>query len=39
VEIDGPLDSEEERLQSEHLVQEEQPNWSEQVPDWGDWTA
>lgn len=29
-------DSEEARRQSEHL---EQPNWSEQVPDWSDWTA
>ena len=32
-------DSEEARRQSEHLAQLEQPNWSEQVPDWSDWTA
>ena len=32
-------DSEEARRQSEHLAQLEQPNWSEQVPGWSDWTA
>ena len=32
-------DSEEARRQSEHLGQLEQPNWSEQVPGWSDWTA
>jgi len=32
-------DSEEARRQSEHLGRLEQPNWSEQVPAWSDWTA
>jgi len=32
-------DGEEARRQSERLAQLEQPNWSEQVPDWSDWTA
>ena len=30
---------EEARRQSEQLSQLEQPNWSEQVPNWSDWTA
>ncbi|MCP9884648.1 hypothetical protein KBY97_05850 [Synechococcus sp. ATX 2A4] len=25
--------------QSEHLAQVEPPHWSEQLPDWNDWTA
>ncbi|MBM5825252.1 MAG: ribbon-helix-helix protein, CopG family [Cyanobacteria bacterium M_surface_10_m2_119] len=25
--------------QSEHLAQLEPPHWSEQVPDWSDWTT
>lgn len=32
-------DAGEARLQSEHLAQLEQPHWSEQVPNWSDWTA
>jgi predicted transcriptional regulator len=32
-------DGEEARRQSEHLAQLEQPHWSEQVPNWSDWTA
>ncbi len=32
-------DGQEARRQSEHLAQLEQPHWSEQVPDWSDWTA
>ena len=32
-------DSEEARRQSEHLAQLEQPHWSEQMPNWSDWTA
>jgi len=32
-------DGEEARRQSQHLAQLEQPHWSEQVPDWSDWTA
>ena len=27
------------RRQSQHLAQLEQPHWSEQVPNWSDWTA
>ena len=27
------------RQQSVHLAQLEAPHWSEQVPDWSDWTA
>jgi len=27
------------RRQSEHLAQVESPHWSEQLPDWNDWTA
>ena len=25
--------------QSEHLAQVESPHWSEQLPDWNNWTA
>jgi len=32
-------DAAEARRQSEHLAQLEQPHWSEQLPDWSDWTA
>jgi metal-responsive CopG/Arc/MetJ family transcriptional regulator len=32
-------DSDEARRQSEHLALLEPPNWSEQLPDWSDWTA
>ena len=32
-------DGEEARRQSERLAQLEQPRWSEQVPNWSDWTA
>ena len=32
-------DSDEARRQSEHLARLEPPNWSEQLPDWSDWTA
>ena len=32
-------DAAEARRQSEHLAQAETPHWSEQLPDWGDWTA
>jgi predicted transcriptional regulator len=32
-------DGEEARRQSEHLAQLEQSHWSEQVPNWSDWTA
>jgi protein involved in temperature-dependent protein secretion len=32
-------DSDEARHQYEHLAQLEPPNWSEQLPDWSDWTA
>mgnify|MGYP006935489883 CR=1 FL=1 len=32
-------DGEEARHQSEHLAQLEQLHWSEQVPNWSDWTA
>ncbi|EDY39520.1 Ribbon-helix-helix protein, copG family [Cyanobium sp. PCC 7001] len=32
-------DAEEARRQSEHLARLEQPHWTEQVPDWSDWTA
>jgi predicted transcriptional regulator len=27
------------RRQSEHLAQVESPHWSEQLPDWNNWTA
>jgi predicted transcriptional regulator len=27
------------RRQSEHLAQLESPHWSEQLPDWSNWTA
>ena len=30
---------EEARQQSQHLAQLEPPHWSEQIPDWSDWTA
>jgi len=32
-------DGEAARLQSQLLARLEQPHWSEQVPDWSDWTA
>ena len=32
-------DAAEARRQSEHLAQAEPPHWSEQLPDWNDWTA
>jgi hypothetical protein len=32
-------DDEEARRQSQRLAELEAPNWSEQVPDWSDWTA
>jgi predicted transcriptional regulator len=32
-------DGEEARRQSLRLAERESPNWSEQVPDWSDWTA
>ena len=32
-------DASEARRQSKHLCQQEPPHWSEQVPDWNDWTA
>lgn len=32
-------DAAEARRQSEHLCQQEPTHWSEQVPDWNDWTA
>ena len=32
-------DNDEARLHSEHLARLEPPNWSEQLPDWSDWTA
>ena len=32
-------DAAEARRQSEHLAQVEPPHWSEQLPDWNDWTA
>ena len=32
-------DAAEARRQSEHLAQLEQSHWSEQLPDWSDWTA
>jgi predicted transcriptional regulator len=32
-------DDEEARRQSQLLAELEAPNWSEQVPDWNDWTA
>ena len=32
-------DAAEARCQSEHLSQREAPHWSEQLPDWSDWTA
>jgi predicted transcriptional regulator len=32
-------DASEARRQSEYLCQQEPPHWSEQVPDWNDWTA
>lgn len=32
-------DGEEARRQSEQLVRQEHQHWSEQVPDWSDWTA
>ncbi|MFY8149050.1 MAG: ribbon-helix-helix protein, CopG family [Prochlorococcaceae cyanobacterium] len=32
-------DGEVARWQSERLAQLEQPHWSEQLPDWSDWTA
>ncbi|MCF8132414.1 MAG: ribbon-helix-helix protein, CopG family [Synechococcus sp. Tobar2m-G35] len=32
-------DGAEARRQSEHLAQLEQPHWSEQLPDWSDWSA
>jgi predicted DNA-binding protein len=32
-------DSDEARRQSEHLARLVPPNWSEQLPDWSDWTA
>jgi hypothetical protein len=34
-----PVQHVEERRQSEHLARLEPPNWSEQLPDWSDWTA
>jgi hypothetical protein len=32
-------DDDEARRQSQLLAELEAPNWSEQVPDWSDWTA
>lgn len=32
-------DSAEARRQSQLLAAQEAPHWSEQLPDWGDWTA
>jgi predicted DNA-binding protein len=32
-------DAAEARRQSEHLAQLESAHWSEQVPNWSDWTA
>ncbi len=32
-------DGDEARRQSEHIAQLEQTHWSEQVPNWSDWTA
>jgi len=32
-------DAAEARRQSEHLTQVEPSHWSEQLPDWNDWTA
>lgn len=32
-------DDEEARRQSQRLADREPANWSEQVPDWSDWTA
>jgi len=32
-------DGDEARRQSQLLAQLEQPHWSEQIPNWSDWTA